>query len=229
VLSSGIFVGLHKVPASNTDWTNAPFEAQYLKLYDVTPPPTPAAPAAPNAYVIGTNVTFSWSGVTDTEGGVSGYHLYVGTNAAGSNVFSGVVGLTSNTVSGNYGQVFYARVSAVNNAGIEGAVSGTSTATILLDPAGDYDGDGMSNAAEAAAGTDPLDPNSVLKITNFTLDKQMSWLAVSGRTYQVLMTTNIAQGFAPISGVISAGSASASYQDIGATNANRFYRVRLVP
>ena len=28
---------LNPVPASDSAWTNAPFEAQYLKLYDVTP------------------------------------------------------------------------------------------------------------------------------------------------------------------------------------------------
>jgi len=38
VLANGIFVGLNPVPGSNAGWSNAPFEAQYLKLYDVTPP-----------------------------------------------------------------------------------------------------------------------------------------------------------------------------------------------
>jgi len=43
LLANGIYVSLNPVPTSAAGWTNAPFEAQYLKLYDVTPPPAPAA------------------------------------------------------------------------------------------------------------------------------------------------------------------------------------------
>ena len=45
VLANGVFVSLNPVPTSNAGWTTAPFEAQYLKLYDVTPPATLAAPS----------------------------------------------------------------------------------------------------------------------------------------------------------------------------------------
>jgi len=34
----------------------------------------------------------------------------------------------------------------------------------VLDPNGDYDHDGMSNAAEDLAGTNPLEANTVLRI-----------------------------------------------------------------
>ena len=37
--ASGFFVSLNKVPTVNADWTTAPYEAQYLKIYDVTPAP----------------------------------------------------------------------------------------------------------------------------------------------------------------------------------------------
>jgi hypothetical protein len=133
VLANGIFVGANKVPATDAAWTNAPFEAQYLKLYDVTPPPTPATPVAV-AYVVGTNVTFSWNAVSDAEGGISGYHLIVGTTPGGSNVFNGTVTTTNQIASGSYGQTLYARVAAINNAGIEGSFSAVTSGTILLDP-----------------------------------------------------------------------------------------------
>ena len=67
------------MPAADAGWKTAPFEAQYLKLYDVTPPPAP--PRAPgigstNNYVFTNVVTFTWPAVTDAEGGVSGYHVW---------------------------------------------------------------------------------------------------------------------------------------------------------
>jgi glycosidase len=48
LLNNGLFVALNPVPTTDAGWSNAPFEAQYLKLYDVTPPPAPIAPATPN-------------------------------------------------------------------------------------------------------------------------------------------------------------------------------------
>ena len=76
ILSGGIYVGLNPVPNTDAGWTNAPFEAQYLKLYDVTPPPgLPAAPGtgSTNNYVMGNTVTFTWPATNDPEGGISGY------------------------------------------------------------------------------------------------------------------------------------------------------------
>ena len=73
--------------------------------------------------------TFGWSAVTDTLGGISGYRLIVGTTPTGSNdIFNGLVGnVTNYTVSGVVpGQTLYARVVAVNNAGIEGTASAAS-------------------------------------------------------------------------------------------------------
>jgi hypothetical protein len=229
VLANGIFVGLNEVPTSNADWTNAPFEAQYLKLYDVTPPPTPATPTTPLAYVVGTNVTFDWPAVSDPEGGISGYHVVIGTTAGGSNVFDGTLTTTNKTASGNYGQTLYARVSTINNAGIEGAFSPVSSGTILLDPAVDNDGDGVSNGNEAFAGTNPLDINSLLRILNLTTGNLLTWSSISGKTYRVLGTTEVVTNFVPVSGVITATTVTASYPDTTATNSRRFYRVNVLP
>src|SRR5208282_1231978 len=70
LLANGVFVSLNPVPTTAAGWTNAPFEAQYLKLYDVTPPTSLAAPTTTNTYVIGNSVTFSWLPLNDPEGGV---------------------------------------------------------------------------------------------------------------------------------------------------------------
>src|SRR5262249_44721603 len=130
-----LFVALNPVPGSNDGWTNAPYEAQYLKLYDVTPPAAPATPSTPKPYVLGTNVTFTWPAVSDPDGGVSGYHVIVGTSPGGSNIFNGIVNVTNLTVNSSFGTVLYAQMSVINKAGIEGPMSAISAGTILLDPA----------------------------------------------------------------------------------------------
>ncbi|MGA2869549.1 MAG: hypothetical protein ABSF34_10365, partial [Verrucomicrobiota bacterium] len=88
LLSSGVSVSLNPVPTDSADWTNAPFEAQYLKLYDVTPPAVPAAPTATNYYVIGNSVVFNWLPLSDPQVGVAGYQVMVGTSPGAANVFS---------------------------------------------------------------------------------------------------------------------------------------------
>jgi len=144
-------------------------------------------------------------------------------------VFDGIVTGTTRAATNSYGQTLYARVSAINNAGIEGAFSPNSAGTILLDPLGGYDGDGMSNVNEDIAGTNPLDANSVLRILSLANGNLLTWSSVSSKTYRVLATVNLGTNFAPISGVITASSSTANYLDAGATNAQKFYRVNFLP
>ena len=229
VLANGIFVSLNPVPNTDSGWTNAPFEAQYLKLYDVTPPAAPAAPGTPKPYVIGTTATFTWPALNDPDGGVSAYHLIVGTTPGGSNVFNGTVTATAQIVTNSFGTTNYARVSAINNAGVEGPFSFSSPGTVFLDPNGDFDHDGMSNAAEDIAGTDPLDASSVLRILSLAGGNQLTWSSVSGKTYLIFATEDLTTNFMPISGVITATTATASYLDHAATNSTKFYRVNVLP
>lgn len=229
VLTSGIYVGLNKVPTTNAGWTNAPFEAQYLKLYDVTPPPTPAAPTSPKPYALGNVATFNWTAVSDPEGGISGYRLLVGTSPGSSNVFNGMVSGNTASVTNTVGNTLYARVIAINNAGIEGAPGPNSTGVILLDPLGDYDGDGMSNLAEDIAGTNPLDAGSVFRILSLTSSNLLTWSSVSGRAYRVLAATNVTGEFTPLSGIVTATTSTATFLDTSPTNSRKFYRVNVLP
>jgi hypothetical protein len=229
VLANGVYVSLNPVPASDSAWTNAPFEAQYLKLYDVTPPAAPAAPSTPKPYVIGTNATFSWPTLVDPDGGISAYHIQVGTSPGGSDVLNANIAGTTVAATNTYGQTLYARVSAINNAGIEGPFSPNSVGTILLDPNGDYDHDGMSNAAEDFAGTNPLDPNSVLRILSVANGNLLTWSSVSGKTYRVFATADLTTNSVSISGVVTAAGPTATYLDSPATNSARFYRVHVLP
>ncbi len=62
----------------------------------------------------------------------------------------------------------------------------------------DPDGDGLSNFREYMAGTNPLDVNSVLRITRIapTIDGfHVSWLSETGRVYTVEMTPSLAGTF----------------------------------
>jgi glycosidase len=205
LLANGVFVSLNSVPTTAAGWTNAPFEAQYLKLYDVTPPAAPAAPTTPSNYVIGSSVTFNWPPLNDPDGGVSGYQVIVGTSPGASNVFDGTVQGTTLTVTNVYGVTLYAEVSAINNAGIQGPFSPSSTGVLLLDP------------------------NSIPRILSLTNGNLLTWSSTSNRIYRVMGTTNLAEGFIPVSGVITATGPTTLYLDTGATNTQKFYRVEMIP
>ena len=207
LLNNGVYVSLNPVPSTDTAWATAPFEAQYLKLYDVTPPASPAAPSTPRSYALITNVTFSWPAVVDPDGGISGYHVMIGTLLGGSNIFNAIVSGTNVTVTSSYGATLYARVCALNNAGIEGSASTSSAGTILLDP-------------------NTVRPLLSLTLTNGTV---LHWSSFSGGVYNVLATMDLKTNFAPIASSLTATGAAAKYSDSTATNSPRFYRVNLLP
>ena len=236
LLDNGLYVALSPVPASDGAWSTAPFEAQYLKLYDLTPPPAGTTPASAKGYGLGNSVTFNWSAVSDPYGGVSGYRLIVSTDAAGQNVvFNGLVGnATTYTLTGvTPGQTLYARIDAVNNAGVEGGLSAASGATPVLDPNGDADGDGQSNAAEDLAGTNPLDATSTLRITSVIRSAsahttQVTWSSVAGKQYVVEATNDLTTGtYTAVSGTVTATGTATNFTD-SSTNATEFYRVRVL-
>ena len=112
-------------------------------------------------------------------------------------------------------------------------------AKMVLAPDLDADGDGQSNTNEIVAGTDPLDPGSLLQIINVapinSRDLRLDWTSVGGHRYVVQATaTPNASAFHDLSGVITAsgtGPDTNSYVHLGgATNASpAFYRIRLVP
>ena len=203
LLADGVSVTLNPVPTSSVGWTNAPYEAQYLKLYDVAPPVTLAAPTTTGSYVIGNSVTFYWSPLNDPEGGVSGYQVMVGTSPGASDVFSGIVQGTTLTVTNAYGTTLYAEVSAMNNAGIQGPASASSSGATLVDP-------------------------NWIPILSMQGNSMLGWTSVSGLTYQVWSTTNLGVPFTTIGGVITASGPT-----IQSTNnfvdPARFYRVQVFP
>lgn len=235
--STGFFVSLNKVPESEADWSIAPFEGQYLKLYDVTPPPAPNAPMPDLALfgtVIGNQITFTWSAASDPEGGVSGFYLQIGTTPGGFDLFNAQLVGTSQLVTVPYGTTLYARVQQINNAGIYGPYSSASASVQALDPAADEDGDDQSNAAEHTAGTDPLSAASVLKATAISISENNAIVTVAtvpGKTYQLETSTTLAPfSWEDVGDPITAAGVSTDFSDVGgAGDPERFYRVRVVP
>lgn len=203
LLASGVSVSLNSVPATSAGWTNTPYEAQYLKLYDVTPPATLPAPTTSGSYVIGNTVTFTWLPLNDPIGGVSGYQVIVGTSPGASNVFDGIVQGTSLTATNVYGAKLYAEVSAVNNAGVAGLPSASSPGVVLVNPAW-------------------------IPVLSVQGNNVFAWTSVSGMTYQVWSTTNLNIPFTSVGGVITA-SGPTTLSTNTPPDSVRFYRVELFP
>ncbi len=235
LLSQGLYVAMNRVPQSDAEWTSAPYEAQFLKVYDVTPPPAPSAPEAlmtSFGTVLGNTVTFAWTAAVDPDGGISGYHVTVGTTPGGSDVFDGVSQASSITVPAAPGTTLYATVRQISASGTTGASSGASAPVLVLDPAADGDGDGQSNSAEFAAGTNPRDSASVLRIRSIMIvgsDVELTVDTVAGRIYRLESGMGLdATDWQAIGENFTATGATTGFiHPGGAGDGRRFYRVRV--
>ncbi|MBN1807580.1 MAG: Ig-like domain-containing protein [Planctomycetes bacterium] len=118
-------------------------------MVDTVAPTAPGTPTDAGVYD-NTTVTFDWTAATDASSGVASYVLEIGTTAGGNDVFNGNVGnVLTYDATGAEGQTLYARVAAVDAAGLQGAWSGNSdgvtvdtvlpTAPGTPTDAGDYD------------------------------------------------------------------------------------------
>jgi glycosidase len=157
LITNGLYVSLNPVPATAAAWSTAPFEAQFLKVYDVTPLSAPASSPLVASYALDGSVTFSWSAVIDAEGLVPRYLLTV--TRSNGQVTTHETTDTSLTITGiPSGVTATATVMTLNPNDVSIASSATSSSgqTLSITSAGDEDADGISNAAEVLAGTNPL-------------------------------------------------------------------------
>jgi hypothetical protein len=234
VLSNGVFVSMNKVPTTVGGWTTNPYEAQYLKLYDVTAPvTTPGNPAGPNTYFysLGNSVTISWTAAApDTEGVTPMYKVSVTINGNTTNYFSSN---TSITLFGTAGQTLSVVVQAVNPS--DNAVAGPSSSPAnfyLLDPNGDNDGDGMTNGAEDTAGTNPLSAASFFRVINVTRPDtthvSVTWSSVSGKKYELESASTPGGPYDPVPNSVISATTTTTAETVSA-NAPAFYRVKVVP
>jgi hypothetical protein len=98
----------------------------------------------------------------------------------------------------------------------------------------DADGDGMTNAQEFAAGLDPTNPNSVLRITSVTKsggNVLVGFPSVTGKVYQLQFRDDLVAGnWNPlVDGILGTG-ATLQITDPSSTGlTKRFYRIALQP
>jgi len=234
LVNTGFLVALKDVPSADAEWETAPFEAQYLKVYDVTAPTaSPEAPdhPAPYAYAIGASVTFDWADMAPDSGGVApDYEVSVTVNGGDAGTF--VVSDSQYEVTASEGDEVSVTVRAVNpeepsNKGPEGSPSETVK---LLNAAEDEDGDGQTNGDEDAAGTDPRDSGSVFRIVGATWqangDREVTWSTAPGKTYDVQVSTSLE----PESwSDLATGLTGGSYTDTATVTGARFYRIVVRP
>jgi hypothetical protein len=111
----------------------------------------------------------------------------------------------------------------------------TSTPTIIkfIDPNGDEDGDGMKNSAEDAAGTNPFDSSSLLKVMTMNQPDAnhlaLTWESVPGKKYQVQSAPSAGGTYNGVGPVLTAGSNQFTLSETVPSASLIFYRVALVP
>ncbi|MEO7101043.1 MAG: autotransporter-associated beta strand repeat-containing protein, partial [Luteolibacter sp.] len=150
--------------------------------------------------------------------GISASNFALGTTPSGYvctlSTSSGTLTLTVMTVVENWRSTYF------------GTTANSGNAADSADP----DGDGMTNAQEFAAGTDPTNAASVLKVTNLAVsgnDFIVSFSTVSGKTYRVERSDTLEAGsWTTVQGNIAGTGGTVQVTDPGvATQSKRFYRI----
>lgn len=237
ILANGVYVSLPPVPATDGAWGSNPFEPQYLKLYDVTAPPavsgtpvvqpTYSIPSSSAQFTTDGTTGLNWSAVSDPEGLTPVYRV-TARNSSGTVVSTTETTSTSATISGlPSGGNYTFTVTAVNpNDNTKAASASVSSAPVVtLNPTADDDGDGMSNAAELVAGTNPKSASSNFVASTSRPSSNsvtITWSPVAGRTYKVQATANLGSG---VWNNLATGQTSGSYTENSVSSAARFYRV----
>jgi hypothetical protein len=226
IVANGVPVSMFPVPGTDEAWGFAPFEAQYLRVYDVTTPqPVGGTPAVASPFTIDGKTTVSWSSSVDPAGLAPAYQVAI-RDAQGNVVNTVTTTSTSVDIEGlPAGGSYTFTVTAANphDQTKTAAATGPSAPVFSLDPAGDHDGDGLGNAPEVAAGTDPLDAASVLRasLARGGGDILITWNTVPGRTYKVQSRVSLVSGsWADLATGLVSGQHIDAFDPAG-----KFYRV----
>lgn len=176
---------------------------------DATPPSAGNAIITPETsdfgpYTVGREVVLHGGGFSDDLSGIDGYQVTRVAPAAPAGVSLPVEGLPVKVgdIVADQDNVFEVR--ARDRAG---NLSQPVTAGVkVLDPDGDYDGDGMTNLEEEIAGTDATDAASLFRAGLVPLPPDaigVTWPAVGGRLYSLEEKSVMpGQGWLPVAGQI---------------------------
>ena len=101
-------------------------------------------------------------------------------------------------------------------------------------PGADPDGDQYTNADEYAAGSNPADGRSVLRVESVRFDAAgatVTWPSAPGKRYQVLSRPRVdsIRGWQAIGTPVTALGDKAEFLDVLGTAAQQFYRVQALP
>src|SRR5204862_329907 len=106
----------------------------------------------------------------------------------------------------------------------------SATRTMLVARPGDSDGDDVTDVNELYSGTDPYDPDSVLRITGLENNSQLVvWDSVPGYRYLVQATTNLNAPMQTVSPTVPASAVQSFYFDSTSNAVNKFYRIKVAP
>lgn len=229
LVNNGLYVSLNPVPGTDDAWSFAPFEPQYLKVYDVTSLPAPASSPAVPAYALDGSVTFTWPAVIDSEGLVPVYKVTV--TRSDTVVTEHTTTDTSLTITGlPTGVTATATVTTLNpnNTSVASSPTSSSSSTVSITSNADNDGDGQTNGAEHIAGTDPLSAASSFKVATVTPESgggmTITWNPVDGKTYSVERSTTLAEGSWT---TVATGEIDGIYTDPTPVSGRVFYRLRV--
>ena len=236
--TNGLTTFMPKVPTSNAAWATAPYEPQYWKLTDHTPPTAPTtAPylATPYLYWLGSQLTIYWNAVTDNEAGIGGYRAegqgalspspQTVTTSGLSATFTAGPGVVADGATVDF------RVRSRSLDDVESTDSPVLTVRRLT-TTGDYDADGVSNQDEDTAGTNPLDPASRFTITGTAHESggvlAFTFPTVSGRLYTLQSSINLTGWINENDpGVVNALGTGAplTLRDLDPTGERKFYKI----
>jgi hypothetical protein len=193
----------------SVSWSAAAGATQYILARAMTA----GGPYAVIATLPGTN--FVDSGLAD---GVAYHYVVRAMNLAGTSGDSSEASATTYTALEKWRLANF------------GAIANTGDAADGADP----DGDGWVNAQEFAAGTNPKDGGSFLKIVAVTQsggDVLVSFASVAGKTYRLESSSTLQGGsWSTVQDPIAGTGGAVQVADPGAAaQAKRFYRVTVLP
>ena len=156
---------------------------------------------------------YSDTGLAD---GTTYYYVVTASNPGGTSGNSNGAGATTYTVMEKWRLANF------------GTTANTGPAADTADP----DGDGMTNAQEFAAGTNPNDRSSVLKINQLQLsgaDYVLSFQTVAGKTYRLERSTTLQSGsWTTVQDNIAGNGGVMQITDAGAGGQSKlFYRITI--